>query len=252
MQDAAFAVQLLVAFGGGVISFISPCVLPLLPGYLSMMSGYSAADVEAGRVSTVRMLRVVGLFVLGFTVVFGALGATASGLGRFLARNQTVINRVSGALIIGFGLLIVGMAISNRGLFGALNRDRRFDVRPSRLGKWAPPVMGMAFGFGWTPCVGPILSVILAAASTQATIARGVVLLVTYSLGLGVPFILAGLGLHRVFRRLRRYLKPISVASGVVLAGFGLVMVTGNIGRVSGFFADFLSGIPLLENLAQI
>lgn len=252
MADATFALQLFLAFGGGVISCVSPCVLPLMPGYLSMMSGYSASDLESGRASTRRLLRVIGLFVLGFTVVFATLGALATGLGQFLVRNQSLINRVAGALIIGFGLLMVGMAISNRGFLGSLNQERRVDVRPSRLGAWAPPVMGMAFGFGWTPCVGPILSVVLATAATRDTVIQGVVLLVAYSLGLGVPFLLAGLGVRQLFKRVRRFLRPISVASGLLLAAFGVVMVSGNLGRVSGFFTDILVRIPFLEDLATI
>jgi cytochrome c-type biogenesis protein len=252
MAETALAVQLLLAFGGGVVSFLSPCVLPLLPGYLSMMSGYSVAELESGKVSGRRMLRVVGLFVLGFTLVFAVLGATATGLGRFLAQNQTVIDRVAGALIIGFGLMMAGMAVTNRGFFGVVNQERRFDVRPSRLGAMAPPVMGMAFGFGWTPCIGPILSVVLATAATRQTVTQGVALLVAYSLGLGVPFLAAGLGLRRGFRRVRRFLRPIMVGSGLVMAAFGLVMVSGNIGRMSGFFADALSEVPLLGDLARI
>jgi cytochrome c-type biogenesis protein len=252
VDSAAYLVQLLIAFGAGVISFVSPCVLPLLPGYLSMMSGYSASQLEAGDVSTSRMLRVILLFIAGFTVVFVALGAVATGLRTFLVQNLTTFTRIAGLVIIAFGLLMVAMAVSNRGLLTSFSQDRRIDVRPSRLGAWAPPVMGAAFGFAWTPCIGPVLTVILATASLQETVVRGMGLLLAYSLGLGVPFLLAGLGLFKVFGRLKPHLRTINIVSGVLLAGFGLVLVTGNLGVISGWFSDLFFAIPFLEDLATI
>jgi cytochrome c-type biogenesis protein len=250
--SAAYILQLLIAFGAGVISFVSPCVLPLLPGYLSMMSGYSASQLEAGEVSTARMSRVILFFIAGFTVVFVALGAIATGLRTWLVQNLTTFTRLAGLTVIVFGLAMVAMAISERGLLAALGRERRLDVRPSRLGGWAPPVMGMAFGFAWSPCIGPVLTVILATASLQATLGRGVGLLLAYSLGLGVPFLLAGLGLFKVFGRLKPYLRPINIASGALLTVFGVVMVTGNISTLSNWFSDLLLGIPFLRDLATI
>lgn len=250
--DAAYIVQLVVAFGAGVISFISPCVLPLLPGYLSMMSGYSAAQLEAGEASPRRMTGVILLFILGFTVVFAALGAAATGFGQFLRSNLTLLTRVAGVVIIIFGILMVAMAVSNRGFLATMSQERKVHVRPSRLGKWAPPVMGAAFGFGWTPCIGPVLTVILAAAATQETLFQGVFLLVAYSLGLGVPFLLAGLGLYKFFGRLKPYLKPINIASGVFLALFGVLMVTNSLGDVSAWFVRFFDSVPFLRDLASV
>jgi cytochrome c-type biogenesis protein len=252
LGDAAFLVQAAVAFGGGIVSFVSPCVLPLLPGYLAMMSGYSTADIAAGEVSTRRMLGTIGLFVAGFTAVFAALGATATSLSRLISRNLPMITRVAGLVIIVAGLLIVAMALSNRGPIAALSRERRFEVRPSRLGRWAPPVMGMAFAFGWTPCIGPILTVVLATASSQATVGRGIALLVAYSLGLAVPFLAAGLGLMKLFARLRRWLKPINIASGIALAAFGVVMVTGNLSSWASSLANFFNDVPFLRNFAGV
>src|SRR5918996_1048247 len=188
LGEAAFIVQLVVAFGAGVISFISPCVLPLLPGYLSMMSGYSATQLEQGEVSTRRMLRVIGLFILGFTLVFASIGAAATTLGQFLRTNLGTITRFAGVLVIVFGILMVAMAVTNRGFLATLNQDKRVHVRPSRLGKWASPVMGAAFAVGWSPCIGPVLTVILATAAIQDTLGQGILLLVVYSVGLGVPF----------------------------------------------------------------
>jgi cytochrome c-type biogenesis protein len=252
VDSAAFIVQIVIAFGAGVISFISPCVLPLLPGYLSMMSGYSAMELESGEVSNTRMLRVILLFIAGFTLVFAALGAAASGLGQFLTQNLGAITRIAGLVIIAFGILMVAMAVSNRGLLATFSQDRRVEVRPSRLGKWAPPVMGAAFAFGWTPCIGPVLTVILATAATQETVGRGIALLVAYSLGLGVPFLLAGLGLFKVFGRLKPHLRTISIVSGVLLAGFGVIMLTGNLSVISAWFSDLFLSIPFLEDLASV
>jgi cytochrome c-type biogenesis protein len=252
MADASLFLQLLIAFGGGVISFLSPCVLPLLPGYLSMMSGYSVGALEEGAVSTPRMVKVVLAFIAGFTVVFAAFGATASSLGRFLSANLPTASRVAGAIVVVFGLVMIGLALTNRGLLGPLGRDTRPHVHPSRWGRWAPPVMGASFAFGWTPCIGPILTVVLTTAATRETLSQGVALLIAYSLGLGTPFLLAALGLHRFFRRLRPYLKPINVASGVGLTAFGLVMVTGNLNRISSVITDAMIRIPFLEGLANI
>lgn len=250
--DATFIVQLVVAFGAGVISFVSPCVLPLLPGYLSMMSGYSASQLDEGTVSTRRMTGVIVLFILGFTIVFAALGAGATAISGVLRRNLGALTRGAGVVIIAFGLLMVAMAVSNRGFLSVLNQERKLDVRPSRLGGWAPPVMGAAFAFGWSPCIGPVLTVILLTAATQETIAQGILLLVSYSLGLGVPFLLAGLGLFKLFGKLKRYLRPINIASGLLLAAFGVVMVTGALGDVSAWFQRTFYEIPFLREIADV
>lgn len=250
--EATYLVQIVIAFGAGVISFISPCVLPLLPGYLSMMSGYSAAQLEAGEAKTGRMTRVILLFVGGFTLVFAALGAGATAFGTFLRQNVNTFTRISGFIIIVFGILMVAMAISNRGFLAVASQEKRVHVRPSRLGKWAPPVMGMAFGFGWTPCIGPVLTVILATAATQDTLGQGVLLLVSYSLGLGVPFLLAGLGMFKFFGRLKPYLKPINIVSGLFLTAFGVVMVTGQLGSLSAWFVQIFDSVPFLRDLASV
>ena len=252
VESSAFLVQTLVAFGAGVISFVSPCVLPLLPGYLSMMSGYSASELEEGNVSTLRMVRVILLFIAGFTVVFAVLGVAAASLGNVLTRNLGTFERIAGVIIIAFGVLMVAMAISSRGFLANFNRERRVDVRPSRLGAWAPPVMGAAFGFGWTPCIGPVLTVILATAGTRGSVPEGVGLLVSYSLGLGVPFLLSGLGLFKLFGRLKPYLRGINIASGVVLASFGVLMVTGRVGDLSVLIVRFFDSVPFLRDLSTI
>jgi cytochrome c-type biogenesis protein len=217
-----------------------------------MMSGYSVAALDAGEVPRERLLRVVLLFIAGFTVVFAAFGATASSVGRYLAANLPLATRLAGGVVIIFGLLIVAMSLQTGGALGWLEREARFTVRPSGLGALAAPAMGAAFAFGWTPCIGPILTVVLATAATRETLAQGVILLVAYSIGLGLPFLFAALGLHRAFRRLRPHLRTINVIAGIGLTAFGVVMVTGNLSRIAGVVTQVFVGIPLLEKLAQI
>ena len=229
------------AFVFGALSFVSPCVLPLLPGYLSLMSGYSVADLQEGKASTRRMLRVTLLFVAGFTAVFVAGGAAATSLGGFLARNQNTTQVVAGWLIVIFGVIIVALALSNSKALSFLSRERRLEVRPSRLGGWAPPVMGVAFGFGWTPCIGPVLAAILTLAASQETVGQGMFLLFVYSMGLGIPFILSGIGMTKLLgslKFLRTHLKSINVVSGLLMVVFGYLFITGRITELSSFITE--------------
>ncbi len=237
------SVNVLAAFVFGMLSFLSPCVLPLLPGYVSMMSGYSAADLADGKASMGRMLRVTLLFVAGFTAVFVALGATATSLGKTLLRNQESITTVAGWLVVVFGVFIAVSAVWNPRLLNPFMRERRLEVRPSRLGEWAPPVMGVAFGFGWTPCIGPTLGAILTVAGTQETIAEGMFLLFVYSMGLGIPFVFAGLGMTKAygtFGWFKRHFTAITVTSGLLLAVFGVLMVTGRLVNLNSWFQRVL------------
>lgn len=254
-EQLGFAVQLAVAFGGGLIAFLSPCVLPMLPGYLGLMSGYSMADLRTGDASRSRMFRATSLFVLGFSLVFVAIGAAATQVASFLNRNREVTNITAGLLVIAFGIPMVGMAFSTRGIFGILQRDRRLEVRPSKLGSMAPPIMGVAFGFGWSPCIGTVLGGVLAIAATRDTVVQGMVLLLAFSLGLGVPFILSGLGLQRAFRTMgsiRRYVRPINVLSGGLMIAFGLLLATDNVFMLSQWVSKGFQAVPILEGLAQI
>jgi cytochrome c-type biogenesis protein len=239
-------VSALAAFGFGVLSFLSPCVLPLLPGYLSMMSGYSAADLGEGRASAWRMLRVTLLFVAGFTVVFVALGAAATTVGRALLRNHGALTVAAGWLVVAMGLFVAVTAVWTPRFFLPLLRERRIEVRPSRLGSWAPPLMGVTFGFAWTPCIGPTLGSILALTAADAggsTLAQGMTLLAVYSLGLGLPFVAAGMAVGWTigfFAKVRRHLRVITVASGLLLAGFGVLMVTGGLLDLNRWFQQHL------------
>jgi cytochrome c-type biogenesis protein len=222
----------LLAFAGGMLSFLSPCVLPLVPGYLSLMSGVSAAQLhEPGAADTRKLLRSTLLFVAGFTVVFVALGAGSSAVGQSLLAHKRGLTQASGIVVIAMGLFLAGVVAP-----GMLQRERRFHVLPSTLGVYAPPVMGMAFAFGWTPCIGPILSVVLATAATQETLGRGILLLLAYSLGLGVPFVAAGLGfsrLTRVFGWVKRHYGMLNAVSGGFLVVFGVLLLTNRLGEIS-------------------
>ncbi len=166
LVSGADPVSLIVAFAFGALSFISPCVLPLLPGYISMMSGYSASDLAEGNVSMARMVRVTLLFIAGFTLVFVLLGAGATAIGDTLLRSRSTALVVAGWFVVAMGVLIAVTAVWNPRFLMPFMRERRIEIRPSRLGGWAPPLMGMAFGFGWTPCIGPVLAAIFTLAGT--------------------------------------------------------------------------------------
>jgi cytochrome c-type biogenesis protein len=244
---------LIAAFFAGAASFLSPCVLPLLPGYLSLMSGYSARELAEGDVSMWRVARSTLLFVLGFTLVFVVLfGGAASSLGQLLRGN--VFTTIAGWVIIIMGLFIAVTAIWTPDFLLPVMKDRRKDVRPSRFGAFGPPVMGMAFAFGWTPCIGPFLTAAIALGSDADTMGRGMVVLAFYSLGLGVPFLISALLLaktYAVFDGIKRFLTPISVASGLLLAGFGVLMVTGQITDLNRWFSEILVKLGL-EGLAEV
>jgi cytochrome c-type biogenesis protein len=222
---------LLAAFGGGLLSFASPCVLPLVPSYLSLMSGVNLGVDGAPVATTARVLRSTLLFVAGFTIVFVLLGLAATGIGRTLQAHQRALEDVSGVLILVLGLFLAGVWTP-----AALQRERRVQVLPSRLGPFAAPVMGMAFAFGWTPCIGPILGGVLTIAGDQARAGRGAVLLFAYSLGLGVPFVASALATERLataFGAIRRHLHAVNVVAGLVLAAFGLLLLMHRVGWLS-------------------
>ena len=233
-----------VAFGAGILSFLSPCVLPLVPGYVSMVSGLSAAELEAGATRDLApLLRGMLGFIAGFTIVFTALGAAASGVGRMLLDHQRGLEIAAGVVVVVLGAWLAGLGAPR--LF---HQERRFHPRPSRLGAWAPPVMGMAFAFGWTPCIGPVLGGVLGLAATRSTLVSGLVLLVAYSLGLGVPFLLTGLAFGRltaVFARVRSRLWIVDLVAGAALVAFGVLLLTGNLHWLSAQVAAFLRAIGL-------
>lgn len=236
--------NVVVAFGAGMLSFLSPCVLPLVPGYLGLMSGVGTSQLAvATRAESRVILRSTLLFVAGFTLVFTVLGAEASALGTVLHRHKQALDQVSGALIIAMGVVLAGLVTPR-----FMQRERRFHVSPARLGVWAPPVMGMAFAFGWTPCIGVQLGAILTLAADSGTLSKGIVLLVVYSLGLGVPFVVAGLAFGRLtgaFGWVKRHFRLINLASGTLLVVFGMVLLTNGISSWSSHVATWMRALHL-------
>jgi len=246
---SGLAPGLALAFAAGALSFLSPCVLPLVPSYLSLMSGVGAADLAvATKVDQRRLLRSILLFVAGYTAVFTALGAGASAVGSFLFDHQIGLRKVSGVLIVVMGLAIAGLF---RPAF--FDRERRFHVPASALGSYAPPLMGAAFAFGWSPCIGPVLGAILTLAAESASLSRGVLLLLAYSAGLAVPFVASGLAFGRftgAFGWVKRHFAIINLVSGLLLAVFGVLLLTGAITDVVRWLQDALRtvGLEALSN----
>jgi len=225
IEISAFAI--LTAFGGGIISFLSPCVLPLVPGYISYVAGDNLAYARGVQHRTQR-LATFGLslcFVAGFTTVFIALGASASALGQLLLRYQYEANIVGGIIVIMFGLFMIGMV-----KLPWLQHDLRFhrDIKGGRaLGAY---LIGLAFAFGWSPCIGPVLGVILTMSAAAATVSNGIALLGAYSLGLGIPFVATALFTGALLRRLkpiRRLGRWLQVGAGVAMVFMGIAMITG-------------------------
>lgn len=232
-----------LALVAGLVSFSSPCTLPLLPGYISYVSGLSHPTTETSTSTTSdyrRTLLAALLFMLGFSAVFTVLGASASLVGSLLAQHQHVLNTVSGTLILLMAAAMLGVL-----RIPGLQRQIRVDLHRISRGPASAPVLGAAFAFSWTPCIGPVLAAILSTAATTTTASWGAVLLLAYSAGLGVPFVLLATGLskgkHR-FGWLRRNSRRIEIAGGVLLAGMGVAILTGGwtvlMSRVLAFYAQ--------------
>src|SRR5690349_12048506 len=222
-------VGVVIAFGAGLASFLSPCVLPLIPSYITFITGMTLDDVQrARRLALIHAL----LFVLGFSLIFLALGASATLLGRLLVTYRVWISRVGGVLVLAFGLYLLG--VFNLGAFA---RERRVHITDKPLGYLGTVVVGIAFGAGWTPCIGPILGSILTYAATQAEVSRGVGLLGAYSLGLAVPFVLAAVAIERfvaVFQRMRSGMVWVSRISGALLVVVAVLMLTDYLTVITG------------------
>ena len=210
----------IAAFVAGLISFLSPCVLPLVPGYVSLISGAGVEELKSNDAQLLRKVMVnSGAFILGFAIVFVTLGALATEVGQVLARYKSVLGQVAGIVIIVFGLHLTGLF-----KIKALYTDARLHSVKGGSTAWGSFVIGFAFAFGWTPCVGPILAVILGLAATQNSVVKGVALLAIYSLGLAVPFLLTSLGIQRFLKfysRFRSHMHALEVASGALLIVLG-------------------------------
>ena len=218
-------------FAAGAISFLSPCVLPLVPGYISFVAGGSRREFAANdRLGANRHTLINSLyFVLGFTTIFVLLGATATAIGAIFRSYLYEANLIGGAVVIIFGVATTGLVP-----IPGFDREMRFHPRPHVAGPWTSYLLGLAFAFGWTPCIGPVLGSVLMLSASNATVGTGVVLLFVYSLGLGVPFILAALFMHRfvsglpTLRWAGRYLR---ILAGVIMIVMGIAMMTGQLTR---------------------
>lgn len=234
----------LAAFLAGLASFLSPCVLPLVPGYISLISGASVDDLRTEHNSNrMRAVMVNSLtFVLGFTIVFVMLGAAATSVGRLLSHYKGLIGQIAGGIIIIFGLHLTGIL-----KISALYADKRMHNVGAGKSAGGSFLVGFAFAFGWTPCIGPILAAILTIAASQRTVSKGILLLAIYSLGLAVPFLLTSLGIDRFlafYGRFRRHLHAVEVASGVLLIVIGALFVTRHFSVLSGYLG-FLNRFAL-------
>jgi len=243
MEQVNFA----TAFVFGLLSFISPCVLPIVPGYLSFISGLSFDEMmNESSAKTVRKKLLLNslLFVCGFSLVFIILGASASVVGKFLQANLEIIGKVAGVVIIIFGLHMIGVF-----KIKFLQYEKRFQSNAKPLGLIGSFVVGLAFAFGWTPCIGPILASILAIAAEQNSVGKGIVLLSFYSAGLGIPFLLTGLSIsvfYKFFNRFKRHLHKVEVVGGVLLVIFGILIMTNSLTILSKYISEWF---PFLSNL---
>ncbi len=225
------------AFAAGLLSFLSPCVLPLVPSYLSFVTGLGMEELESGDAALRRTTLIHSLlFVAGFSSIFLALGASASFLGQILREYQVWIARIGGGIVVLFGLHLLGLTP-----FRWLQRERRMHLERKPVGYIGSFVVGVTFGAGWTPCIGPILGGILTFAATRQTLGEGVQLLAFYSAGLAVPFLLSAVGFTwflATFKRLRRHIVWVERASGALLVLVGLLLLSGQFTMLASWAAD--------------
>ena len=222
-------IEFFIAFGAGLISFLSPCVLPLIPGYISYISGQSLQNILENK--KINLFPLV-LFCLGFSSVFTILGASASLLGQTLLQNSEILRIIAGIIIIIFSLQLIGLIN-----IPYLNFEKRFDAKKSK-NIFFPYIIGLAFGFGWTPCIGPILGSILALASIEETLSRAILLLIFYSLGLAIPFVLSGYLIQRFLLLSKNFKKNINIISksgGIILLITGILILTNQLQAI-GFY----------------
>ena len=232
-------IELLIAFGAGLISFLSPCVLPLIPGYISYISGASLDELLANK--KINLVPLI-LFTLGFSFVFIIFGAAASYLGQVLLQNSETLRILAGLIIIIFSLQLIGIININ-----FLNFEKKIYTKKNN-NIWFSFIIGMAFGFGWTPCIGPILGSILALASTEETVFKAIILLSFYSLGLAIPFILSGYLMQRFLmfsKNFRKNINLVTKSGGVILLITGVLILTNQL-QILGYY--ILNYLPFLQN----
>ncbi len=241
--DAAMLPAMLVALAAGVLSFLSPCVLPIVPPYLAYMGGISMGEMRQGQARNRIMLPAL-FFVLGLSTVFLFLGFTASVFGMFFLQNQALLAKISGVVVIILGLHFLGVF-----RIPMLDREARLDAGDRGGSAFGAYLLGLAFAFGWTPCIGPQLGAILSLAASEASLTRGTTLLGIYAIGLGLPFLLAAMFIERamgVMNRLKRHMKMIERAMGLLLVLVGFALLTG---AMSAFSFWLLENVPFLASL---
>lgn len=229
-------VSVLVAFTAGLISFLSPCILPMIPSYLAFITGISLEELSQDQnLKKVRKSVITNslFFILGFSILFIAMGASATFVGKFLAKNIRWFEIIGGSLVVILGLHFAGLF-----KLKFLERERKIHLDKKPLGIIGTVLVGMAFGAGWTPCVGPILGSILTMAAATQNVAKGIILLISYSVGLGIPFLLTGLLIHKFFeyfKTIRKYFRVITLVGGILLVIIGLLLITGYFTTISSF-----------------
>ena len=245
---AATGTSVFAAFGAGFLSFVSPCVLPLVPGYLSAISGASFVDIKEGRNRTHILIPAV-IFCISFSVMFILLGMTATGIGQSLQDNRALLRQISGAIIVGMGVFFIATLF-----IPALNREWRPEALLKRAGTGGPVLAGLAFAVAWLPCTGATLGAVLSAASSTADVGKGAVLLSFYSLGMAIPFLLSALAFTSVtgfFRFFRDHYAEITVVSGVILIAFGVLLYTNEVTRLNAELQQLVEslGINFFEDV---
>ncbi|MGJ8558472.1 MAG: cytochrome c biogenesis CcdA family protein, partial [Sulfitobacter geojensis] len=242
--DAGLLPAMLIALIAGVVSFLSPCVLPIVPPYLAYMSGVSLNDMSTQDAGRRKAVIAALFFVMGLSTVFLILGFTASAFGAFFLQNQVLFAQVSGVVIIVFGLHFLGLF-----RIPFLDQEARLDAGDKGGSSFGAYVLGLAFAFGWTPCIGPQLGAILSLAASEASLAKGTLLLGVYAAGLGIPFLLAAMFITRamgVMNRLKRHMKTIERVMGSLLVVVGIMMVTGAFTTLAFWLLDTFPALGLL------
>jgi cytochrome c-type biogenesis protein len=235
------SVSLLAAFAAGFLSFVSPCVLPLIPGYISFISGASMDEMRGGAApvtSRTQIFLTSLAFVIGFSIVFVALGASATAIGKFMFARLPLLSKIAGVILIVFGLHTMGVF-----RLAFLDAEKRVHTQRKPAGPLGAMLVGVAFAFGWTPCIGPILGGILAIAGSKNSVWEGVTLLAVYSLGLGIPFLITSLAINQFFaatKRIRKYYHAIELTSGALIVAIGVLILTGQLTIITRYLQPYL------------
>ncbi len=238
-------VSIVIAFVAGLLSFVSPCVLPLIPSYITYITGLSFEDFKEENKAAVRRLTIVHslIFIAGFTMVFVALGASATSIGNIFSRYKETIRIAGGIIVIIFGIHIAGLINLK-----FLESEKKVRLKNKPAGYFGTLLVGITFGAGWTPCIGPILGSILYIAINMKTVYSGILLLTAYSLGIGVPFFLSSLAINSFlvyFKKFRKYIKAVTIASGVFLILIGVLLVSNRFVSVSNYFQQLMPNISI-------